>query len=620
MNKGIEQATTNTTAESQAARDRRMIDQLLSYKKYWEPRWYLSQAFYEGMHFTYPKKDENGNWQRRNEVGKNKVIREIPKAKKQINSVRNLILKLRQRPVVYPDRNVVIQKNSTDTQAQDAEINGAENQGRYLDNLINEEMKFAKFKKKLVRYAAVYHVGFIQILNENGKKEFKVYDPFEISVYPTISNINEYPMLAKHISRNIDELINNDLYDQDAIKKVKETQKQSKYSASLYKNAYMQETYGKASDDNVLIDELYEIVKVDVDEAGNYISDMDVFIQENTSFDQSGNPINPKTHKVERCRIAAYVGTTKIRDDVTRLSKIPISMFCWGDEAYSTSLIEDMMPLNKAYDVFMSKLEHKAKKLDTGRIIMQEGEKAKIITSNDGEIVRYKRFKPEVMEEASVPNAFITAINMIEGDIKEQGVALTSASGIPQGIDAWRAIESLKEIDYSSVGQQNENLNECMVDIGEKLTEMIAYDLTSIDNVQIKDEQGNLMSQKFIGKRGADLMGNVPKDVTVIDPNRKLKWEVESDITWTEEGTRNIVLDLVKSNILPKEMALETLKFGNTRDIIAKLTQEATYGKSMIDAPDFQVLPIALKQQILQILSNGAPEGASVIPPIGQPQ
>jgi hypothetical protein len=40
-------------------------------------------------------------------------------------------------------------------------------------------------------------------------------------------------------------------------------------------------------------------------------------------------------------------------------------------------------------------------------------------------------------------------------------------------------------------------------------------------------------------------------------------------------------------------------------------------GKSMIDTPDFAVLPTELKEQILQILANGAPDGNSVIPKIG---
>jgi len=283
--------------------------------------------------------------------------------------------------------------------------------------------------------------------------------------------------------------------------------------------------------------------------------------------------------------------------------------------------MEDLMPLNKSYDIFISKLEHKAKKLDTGRIIMQKGEDAKVLTTNDGEFIRYKRFKPEVMEEASVPNAFMNAIQITENDMREQGVAMTSAAGLPTGVEAWRAIESLKEADFGSIGTQLDNLNECLTDLTEKLTEMLAYDMTDIEKVIMNDESGQPQAYRVIGKRGADILkqggGSLPKDVIVIDPNRTTLVEIESDMTWTKEGQRYFTLDLVKEGILPKEMALETLKFGNTKDIVAKLIQESTYGKSLIDAPDFKVLPVELQKQILTLLANGAPTGQSPIPEIG---
>ncbi|MFA5409918.1 MAG: hypothetical protein WC343_14185, partial [Bacilli bacterium] len=276
----LNQPTSNITPDAQSAKDRKAIDQLKSYKKHWEPRWYLAMAFYEGVHFTYPKKDATGNWQRRNEFGKNKVIREIPKAKKQLNSVRNLILKLKQRPVCYPDDNI-INADNTDQKAQEAEMAKAELQARYLDHYLNKVMKLSRHKKKLIRYAELYHVAFIQILNDNGKKELAVYDPFEISIFPTISNVNEYPMLAKHVAHRMDELVGNDLYDQEAIGRIQESAgaKDGKYSSSLYKDSYMRERYGNAPEDNVTVDELYQIVKVKVDEQGNYIEDEDEYLK-----------------------------------------------------------------------------------------------------------------------------------------------------------------------------------------------------------------------------------------------------------------------------------------------------------------------------------------------------
>lgn len=619
----LDQPTANTTVDKQAEKDRKAIDQLKSYKKHWEPRWYLSQAFYEGVHFTYPKKDVSGNWQRRNEVGKNKVIREIPKAKKQLDSVRNLILKVKQRPVVYPDTNIILADN-VDPKMQEREKQAAELQARYVDHYLNKIMKLSRHKKKLIRYAELYHVAYIQILNDNGKKELAVYDPFEISIFPTISNINEYPVLAKHVSHRFEDLEGNELYDQQAIAELKKTYKDGKYSASIYKDSFMRERYGNAPDDNVVVDEIYQIVKANVDESGNTVEDEQEYqMQFEGQFQEDGvTPVEvPELQEEFRLRIRAYIGTKKVRDELTNLSKAPMSMFCWGDEAYSTSFMEDLMPLNKAYDIFISKLEHKAKKLDTGRIVMQKGEDAKILTTNDGEFIRYKRFKPEVMEEGSVPNAFMTAINITENDMREQGVAMTSAAGLPTGVEAWRAIESLKEADFGSIGTQLDNLNECLTDLTEKLTEMLAYDMTDIEKVIMNDENGQPKAYRVIGKRGADILKQggapLPEDVIVIDPNRTTLVEIESDMTWTKEGQRYFVLDLVKEGILPKETALETLKFGNTKDVVAKLIQEASYGKSMIDMPDFQVLPNELKQEILKILANGAPAGNSAIPPIG---
>ncbi len=622
-NEDLNKPTTNTTEDEAISKDRKLIDQLQGFKKYWEARWYLAQAFYDGAHFAHPKKDKDGGWVKAKGMGKNKVLREIPKAKKQIKSVRNQILKIKQRPVVYPNTEM-IELDSNDGTVQQNEESNAAAQARYVDYLMNTKMKLQRHKKKLVRYAELFHVSFIQILNENGEYDFEVYDPFEVSIMPTISNINEYPALVKHITREFSELVGNDLYDQKVIAELKGTSsaKDGKFSASSYKNEYMTEKFGKAPENNVLIDELYELVRVKVDEEGNVVEDEDEFIEKyKDEVDEEGNPVEaPELKEEKRLRIKAYIGNKKVRDEITQLTSIPFSMFCWGDEAYHTSLMEDLMPINKAYDIFVSKLEHKVKKLDTGRMLVQKGEDHKTYTTNDGEIVRWKRVRPEMMQEASISNAFMQTISMLENDMREQGVALSSAAGIPAGVEAWRAIESLKELDYEGVGEQSDNLNECLTDLAEKLTEMVAYDLTAPVKVNMKDESGRMQTFNVIGQRGAEIIGEeeLGKGTIVIDSRRETLVEIESDITWTREGKRNLTLDLIKSGILPAEVALESLKYGNTRDIIAKLLQEKTMGKSMIDMPDFQVLPDELKKEILTILSNGAPQGDPAIPKIGE--
>ena len=106
IKKTSEEKTKDLTED--IAEDREKIEQLVKYKELLEPRWYLSSAFWEGIHFTYGSKDKNGNWIRV-PTPKGKILREIPKAKKQLRSVRNMILKIKQKPVVYPDKNVIMQ-------------------------------------------------------------------------------------------------------------------------------------------------------------------------------------------------------------------------------------------------------------------------------------------------------------------------------------------------------------------------------------------------------------------------------------------------------------------------------------------------------------------------------
>ncbi len=590
------------TDDSSVLQDRKTIDELDKFKKYWEARWYLAMAFYDGVHFTYPKKDSAGNWQRKNEVGNNKVIREIPKAKKQIKSIRNLILKVKQRPVVYPNLNV-ISLDSPESQKKEEEQ--ANLQGKYIQYLLEDQMKINKFKKTLIKYAALYSVAYIQIINENGKKSFKVYSPFEISIYPNIVDINESPSIVKHIPHKLSDLENNKLYDQDKIQKIKESYKNGKYSNSIYLNSYMTEKYGTSPDDNIIVDELYQVKKIKI----------------NKDTNEQAEDTDENTEIQNRVKITAYIGTEIIREDILKISKIPISMFVWEDEPYETSFMEELMPLNKAYDIFISKLEHKVKKLDTGRLAIQKGEDQKIVTTNDGEFYRWKRFRPEMMAEAGVPNAFMELVQTIENDMKEIGVAMTSAAALPTGVNAWRAIESLKATDYGSIGTQQDNLNECLTDLTEKLIEMVAYDMTHTEKVLLKNSNGKKEIYKIIGKRGSDILGenqDLSKNTIVVNPNRTVKVEIESDATWTEEGKRGLTLELVEKGILPKSMALESLKYGNIEDIIQKLIEEQTYGTSIIDTNEFKVLPVELQQAIIKYLAQGA--GTPPIPGTEQQQ
>lgn len=582
----------SVTVDQAAAEDKKIIDQLKSYKKKFEPRWYLASAFYEGVHFTFGQKDKDGNWLRV-PTPKNKKIREIPKAKKQLKNLRNMILKLKQQPVTYPDMNIIEYDNAEDAEAVKREEDHAIKQGKYVNWFLNEKLKLARHLKKLVKNAQLHNVSYIQLLNSDGKKELAVYDAFDISIFPTITNINDHPHTVKHVTMRLSDLEKDESYDQTVIADIKGSIQSGKYSDSTYKDSLMKERYGNAPEDLVLIDEKYSVEEV------------------TQKTEKDGELVDGETEI--KCHIKAYIGGKKVRDEVTKLNMTPISMFCWEDEAYQASIMEDMMELNKSYDIFISKLEQKAKKLDTGRMLVHKGEDGKVYTTNDGEIVRFRRIKPEVMQEAGVPNAFMEAINMIENDLREQGVSVGAMSAIPAGVKAWRAIETLKESDYASLGTQIDNLSECLTDLTEKVIEMLAYDITEIENVQIKNARDGKMERfKVIGKRGADIYKQanpdkkLPSDVIVIDPNRSTKVEIESSLAYTEQAKQDIVMEMMDKGWIPLEIGLDMLRVGNTQEIMDKLKEQMLNGKSMIDMPDFQMLPPDLQKAIARFLADGA--------------
>jgi len=103
--------------------------------------------------------------------------------------------------------------------------------------------------------------------------------------------------------------------------------------------------------------------------------------------------------------------------------------------------------------------------------------------------------------------------------------------------------------------------------------------------------------------------GQIPENTVVIEDNMILKVEIETDLAYTEQAKKDNVMEMVEKGIVPIEVAIDLLNVGNTKEIMDKLKEEMTMGQSMIDMPDFKVLPRDLQQAIAKYLATGASEG-----------
>jgi hypothetical protein len=211
------------------------------------------------------------------------------------------------------------------------------------------------------------------------------------------------------------------------------------------------------------------------------------------------------------------------------------------------------------------------------------------------------------------------AKDTVDADIREQGVTAATGGGLPSGVEAYRAIETLKESDYASIGTQQDNLTDCLTDLTEKLIDMLAYDMTESEVASMKSARtGKMEAFRVVGKRGADILTSgineddekakeeALKGAVIIDPNRNTKVEIESEMTHTQEAKKELLLDLYREQLIPAELVIDMLKVGNAQEIMDKLMIEQAKGKSMIDMPDFQLLPKELQAAIAKFMATGA--------------
>ena len=89
---------------------------------------------------------------------------------------------------------------------------------------------------------------------------------------------------------------------------------------------------------------------------------------------------------------------------------------------------------------------------------------------------------------------------------------------------------------------------------------------------------------------------------TVLKQSYRIKCTIENGLSYTEEGKRDTLRELFQGGIIDKRTLLEGFKFGNIEELMDRTNAES--GVSMIDTPDFGILPPELQQTIVQYLAQ----------------
>jgi hypothetical protein len=207
-----------------------------------------------------------------------------------------------------------------------------------------------------------------------------------------------------------------------------------------------------------------------------------------------------------------------------------------------------------------------------------------------------------------MPNFPFIHTNNLEKWMEEQGVSTSAMGKAPKGIRAYKAIESLKQSDFANLRIPVANLQDTLQKLTEKILDLSdKYYLTPQTIHRSENEKSD--NFQVIGGEGAKLDINKPimqsqNPPTVIKGSYRVKTVVDSGLSYTEEGKRDTLSQLFQAGIIDKRTLMEGFKFSNISEILDATAAETDV--SMVETPDFQILPDQMKQIILQYLSEPA--------------
>jgi len=574
-------------------------------RKKHEMRWYIGDNFLENNHFLKALNQLGQLEQIKFPTGIQ--IRPIPRAKKQIKSMVNLVLSNDPRWNIYPRPTIDLKKDPNAMAQYDETVRRL---GQWFDDL----WYFLDLKdqiRKLVTYGYKYNVGYIEIGGDpEGNIFCDAYEPYDIWHESGISELKETSFLIKGVSRTLQYIKNvkgqdsQPLYDPNATAQLKA---ESRLALSDWKNIRLLEQNKGAT--KGIEDE--RIARVFLKEC--WVKDGE-----------------------EWTLVTESQGKT-LREAKTGLKDLPFAAYSPQEGLlYQASELEDLIPMNKGIDIQAAMLEGYARTVAVARLLKQKMTKVTRSIGENGEIIEWEGAQPPVwLEPSAAPSSSVQVLQIYRDLMDEIGTSVVSFGKVPRGVKAAAALEQLKNVEYANAQTPIDRLAKTLEEVAEKILDTGSRYFTepvTIPHVTDgKPDPFQLVGENSVASFN-EQSGAIP-----ISAQYMVKVEIESGVAYTEEGKRDAIMQLWNAKLLPAEEVLKAFKYSNVSDIIARLQEEQAQQTSIVQTPEFKNLPPQLRLQILQslgvnvsgdvsakiplaLLSGGAPAAPATPPAPPVPQ
>lgn len=230
----------------------------------------------------------------------------------------------------------------------------------------------------------------------------------------------------------------------------------------------------------------------------------------------------------------------------TKLDSIPSGKF------YSTSIIEDLIPIQKELNRSRSQLIESKNRMSKPQLAAEEGAvDPKRITTEPGLVVTYKvgMAAPTPIPLQNLPSYVTEEIDRLYSDIQDlSGQHDVSNGSTPPGVTAATAISFLQEQDESLTAPHYTSIEEGIEKVAGQSLNYVKTFWDEPRTIKIVGVDGTFDVQTF---RGADLREN--EDIRV---------EAGSALPTSRAAKQAFIMDLMKMGFIPPEKGLEIMEIG----------------------------------------------------------
>lgn len=563
-------AETDTVRKNLVTEAEQLVTSLKTARQQFDLEWYVNQRFIDGDHFlkfdrksgkvtnAEPGDDENGK----------KIRRSINLMKAQIRGLKNFVLKV-PLTVEFSPAPKDNSPEAIDAAKEEAKKKEAAWRG------IEDKLKLKKLRRPVVDDGFVKHSGYIFVLPTTDGLGVRVdrYDSYDVYPDSTAASFYDGTVLLLATKQNVQALKANSAYENTV-----EIKGDGRLSLSDFKNNYERSRLGGANQ-NTQGDLESTILR-------------QLFIKCAYTEEETEDPATRQKRKTlkkledgeVRIWIITFTSDELHRIEETRFKQWPGIRYTpeeSGSRVHGRAWAHDLKDPNKTVNNMVSKAEEWHIKA-APKLLVPKDSSLKEVTTVTAEVLEYDARKSDGIKDfmpQGVPASMFTLIDRAQGFSADVGGMHRASGGeVPVGVKSGKGIEALQAADAEfNMAEPMENWAEAWQEMVERVLDVVSEQVTTQVPLEYEDNEGMTRQVTIMGKAGLQnpdgSYREAPSNVVVIAPSR-VKVRAVPEVSYTEDGRREILRELYDSKLIDRKTVLEAYRFGNVGDIIDRVIEE----------------------------------------------